>query len=413
MNKLTVSLLILLAGVALGAALMFFAYPGDLGSGSGDSAGSGDAGEQAPLYWVAPMDPDYQRDKPGKSPMGMDLIPVYADKGSDEGAGPGTVRISPDVINNLGVRTAKVVRAPLHNKIKTVGYVQYDEDRLVHIHARVEGWVETLYVKASGDTVVKGKPLYALYAPALVNAQEELVLALNRGNSRLTRAAEERLRALQLPERLIRELKKTKKVKQTVTFYAPISGVVDKLSIRPGFFVKPDKTLMVIGSLDEVWVEAEVFERQAPLVRAGMPVTMSLNYLPGKTWQGKVDYVYPTLDPETRTVKVRLRFANIDGALKPNMFAQVVIHVESVETSLLVPREALIRTGNSARVVLVVGDGRFKAVDVVVGNFDEQYAEILQGVEEGDGVVTSAQFLIDSESSKSSDFKRMNHGDQE
>lgn len=413
MNKLTVSLLILLAGVALGAALMFFAYPGDLGSGSGDSAGSGDAGEQAPLYWVAPMDPDYQRDKPGKSPMGMDLIPVYADKVSDEGAGPGTVRISPDVINNLGVRTAKVVRAPLHKEINTVGYVQYDEDRLVHIHARVEGWVETLYVKASGDTVVKGKPLYALYAPALVNAQEELVLALNRGNSRLTRAAEERLRALQLPERLIRELKKTKKVKQTVTFYAPISGVVDKLSIRPGFFVKPDKTLMVIGSLDEVWVEAEVFERQAPLVRAGMPVTMSLNYLPGKTWQGKVDYVYPTLDPETRTVKVRLRFANIEGALKPNMFAQVVIHVESVETSLLVPREALIRTGNSARVVLAMGDGRFKSVDVVVGNFDEQYAEILQGVEEGDGVVTSAQFLIDSESSKSSDFKRMNHGDQE
>ena len=414
MNKLTTSLVALLAGVVLGGALMFFAYSaGDPGSIRGGSADRGESGEQEPLYWVAPMDPNYKRDKPGKSPMGMDLIPVYADSGTAEDAGPGTVRISPDVVNNLGVRTARVERAPLHSEIKTVGYVQYDEDRLVHIHARVEGWVEILYVKASGDQVVKGEPLYALYSPALVNAQEELVLALNRGNSRLIRAAEERLRALQLPERRIRGLKKNSKVKQTVTFYAPISGVVDNLNIRPGFFVKPDKTLMVIGSLDEVWVEAEVFERQASIVQTGMPVTMSLDYLPGKTWQGKVDYVYPTLDPKTRTIKVRLRFANADGEFKPNMFAQVTIHALSEEEVLLVPREAVIRTGNSDRIVLAMGDGRFKSINVTVGNFDEQHAEILQGVEEGELIVTSAQFLIDSESSKTSDFKRMNHGDQE
>jgi Cu(I)/Ag(I) efflux system membrane fusion protein len=188
--------------------------------------------------------------------------------------------------------------------------------------------------------------------------------------------------------------------------------VVDNLNIRPGFFVKPDKTLMVIGSLDEVWVEAEVFERQAPLVKTGMPVTMTLNYLPGKTWQGKVDYIYPTLDAKTRTIKVRLRFANAERELKPNMFAQVAIHAQSVKEALLVPREALIRTGNSDRVVLAMGEGRFKSINVTVGRFDNQHAEILLGVEEGESVVTSAQFLIDSESSKSSDFKRMHHGEE-
>jgi Cu(I)/Ag(I) efflux system membrane fusion protein len=401
-NNLAKTIALLIVGAALGAVFAWQYYQLSVGVNTGSS-------EPNPLYWVAPMDPNYRRDQPGKSPMGMELLPVYEDKIAGDDASPGTVRISPEVINNLGVRTAKVIRAPLHSEIRTVGYVQYDEDRLHHIHARIEGWVETLYVKASGDPVKKGQMLYALYSPALVNAQEELVLALERNNQRLTQAAEQRLRALQLPNRVISELKKTRKVGQTVTFYAPMDGVVDNLNIRPGFFVKPDKTLMVIGSLDEVWVDAEVFERQAPLVAAGMPVTMTLNYLPGKTWRGTVDYVYPTLDAKTRTIKVRLRFANAGHELKPNMFAQVAIHADSEEQALVVPKEALIRTGSSDRVVLALGDGRFKSIDVQPGRFDDQHAEILQGLREGDTVVTSAQFLIDSESSKSSDFKRMHH----
>ena len=409
MNKLITSLLLVLVGVALGVALVLFAYQG--GAGSADTAANSGKSEAVPLYWVAPMDPKYRRDQPGQSPMGMDLVPVFADQQVGEREGPGTVRISPDVVSNLGVRTARVTRAPLHSEIKTVGYVQYDEDRLVHIHSRIEGWIEKLYVQASGDPVVKGQALYALYSPVLVNAQEELVLALNRNNSVLIRAAEQRLLALQVPRRVIANIKKVRKVSQSVTFYAPVEGVVDNLNIRPGFFVKPDKTLMVIGSLDEAWVEAEVFERQSPLVKAGMPVTMTLNYLPGKTWRGKVDYVYPTVDAKTRTIKVRLRFANAERELKPNMFAQVAIHAQSEEQTLLVPREALIRTGNSDRVVLALGEGRFKSIDVTVGRFDNQSAEILVGLEKGDSVVTSAQFLIDSESSKSSDFMRMHHAD--
>ncbi|RDH43351.1 efflux RND transporter periplasmic adaptor subunit [Zooshikella ganghwensis] len=368
--------------------------------------------EKKPLYWVAPMDPNYRRDKPGKSPMGMDLIPVYKEDQSDQDAGPGTIKIAPNVVNNLGVRTAKVTRQPLTASITTVGYIQYDQDRLIHIHPRVEGWVETLYVKAQGNTVQKGDPLYAIYSPALVNAQEEFLLALQRNNQQLINAAIDRLKALQLPTTTIEKLRKTRQVQQTVTFFAPQSGVVDNLNIREGFFVKPGMTLMALGSLKEVWVEAEVFERQAALVKPDMAVTMSLDYLPGKTWQGKVDYIYPTLDAKTRTVKVRLRFANPNKVLKPNMFAQVVIHADSTEQRLLVPREAIIRTGRQDRVVLALGDGQFKSIAITMGKMNEHYVEVINGLKEGDSIVTSAQFLLDSESSKNSDFQRMSSTDQ-
>jgi len=367
--------------------------------------------ENKPLYWVAPMDANYRRDKPGLSPMGMDLVPVYADGASSSDSGPGTIKVSPDVVNNLGVRTGKATVRELHLEIKTVGYVKYDEDQLVHIHPRVEGWIEILYIKALGDPVTKGEPLYSLYSPELVNAQEELLLALGRKNKRLVRAAEDRLTALQLPKSAIENIKNTRKVAQTITFYAPQSGVVENLKIREGFFVKPGTKIMSIGALSEVWVEAEVFERQANQVKKGTSVTMTLDYLPGREWVGKVDYIYPTLDVKTRTVKVRLRFDNQDLMLKPNMFAQVIIHAKGSE-ALLIPTEALIRTGSQDRVVLALGEGQFKSVAVKVGRFDDKSVEIISGLVEEDAIVTSAQFLLDSESSKSSDFKRMYHDEQ-
>ena len=365
--------------------------------------------EKKPIYWVAPMDANYKRDKPGKSPMGMDLVPVYDDDGKGPDEGPGTIRISADVVNNLGVRTTTARYKALHTKISTVGYVTYNEDKLVHIHPRVQGWVEKLYVKATGDPVVKNQPLYDIYSPELVNAQKELLLALDRKNSRLITASENRLSALQLPKSAIETLKKTKKVQQNITFYSPQNGVVENLNIREGFFVKPGSTLMAIGDLSDVWVEAEVFERQAGQVKNSTPVTMTLDYLPGKTWEGQVDYIYPTLDAKTRTVKVRLRFNNEEGEFKPNMFAQIAIHATGDEQALLIPKEALIRTGNQDRVVLALGEGSFKSVEVSVGRYDSESVEILKGLSEGEKVVSSAQFLLDSESSKSSDFKRMNH----
>lgn len=378
------------------------------GPGGGSETGA-DADGRKVLYWVAPMDPNYRRDEPGQSPMGMDLIPVYADEGGASGpdGGPGTIRIAPEVVNNLGVRTAEARLLPWQSTIRTVGYVNYDEDRLVHIHPRVAGWVETLYVKAAGDPVEQGQPLYSLYSPELVNAQEEFLLALGRDNRQLIEAASARLRALKMSDDFIEQLRRRRKAVQTVTFHAVQGGVVDQLAIREGFYVQPGTNLMTIGQLDEVWVEAEVFERQAASVRAGLPVTMRLDYLPGRRWRGEVDYVYPSLDAELRTVRVRLRFANEDGVLKPNMFAEVVIHGAAGEEALTVPREAVIRTGNQDRVVLALGEGRFKSVTVDLGRVDEESAEILSGIEPGDTVVSSAQFLLDSESSKTSDFQRL------
>ncbi len=354
-----------------------------------------------PLYWQAPMDANYRRDEPGLSPMGMELVPVYAEqtKGS-----AGAVTISPEVENNLGVRTAAVQFKPFNMAINTVGYVGFDEDRLIHIHPRVEGWLEKLYVKSEGESVQAGQPLYAMYSPKLVSAQEEFVLALQRGNQRLIRAGEERLQTLQVAQAQIDALKKTRLPTKTIIVYSPQEGVIANLGVREGMFVKPGTALMSVGALDEVWVTAEVFERQAGALAVGNAVTMSLDYLPGEEWQGQVDYIYPILDNETRTVRVRLRFANMGGLLKPNMFAQVIIHSGESTPTLQVPRQALIRTGSQNRVVLALGEGRFKSVAVTLGRIGRGEAEILKGIEEGDKVVTSAHFLLDSESSIESDF---------
>jgi len=395
----------------LGAVVSTF-FVDNNGSSANTTSSSAEPAKKKPLYWVAPMNPDYKRDKPGKSPMGMELIPYYGDSGKGPDAGKGTIRVNPDVINNLGVRTASAQMKNLHSQIDTVGFITYDEDKLVHIHPRVQGWIEKLYVKAVGDPVKKNQPLYDIYSPELVNAQEELLLALDRKNKRLITAAENRLVALQVPKKAVEHLIKTKKVQQTVTFYAPQNGVVENLKIREGFFVKPGSTIMSIGDLSEVWLVAEVFERQAAEVKNGTTVTMTLDYLPGKTYRGQVDYVYPTLDAKTRTVKVRLRFNNDKGEFKPNMFAQVAIHTNG-DTALLIPKESLIRTGSQDRVVLALGQGSFKSIEVKVGRFDRDSVEILSGLDEGEKVVSSAQFLLDSESSKTSDFKRMNHSDSQ
>lgn len=398
-------------GAIVGSLLTIMIYSFVLDTPSGVDGEEG--GERKPLYWVAPMDANYRRDEPGLSPMGMELVPVYeegASGGPDEG--PGTIRISPDVVNNLGVRTATAQRKAMSSTIKTVGYVGYDEDELIHIHPRVEGWIEQLHVKATGDPVEAGQPLYEIYSPTLVNAQEEMVVALGRGNQQLIQASEDRLRSLQLPNETIAVLKETKQIQQTVTFYAPQSGVVDNLNIRQGFFVKPGTTMMSIGNLDQVWVEAEIFERQAAYVEEGAPASMTVDYLPGESWQGKVDYVQPSLDAMTRTMKVRLRFDNENGALKPNMFTQVELNPDNDTESLIVPKDAVIRTGDNDRVVLALDEGSFKSIAVDLGRVDDQFVEILSGIDAGERVVVSAQFLIDSESSKASDFKRMNHGDQ-
>lgn len=404
MNTFSKTLLGVTVGVLLGASGVWF-----LTGQEGENTTTADQPRQ-PLYWVAPMDPNYQRDQPGKSPMGMDLIPVYEDGSDDEAVG--TIKISPAVINNLGVRTATVKTGRLQPLVRTVGYAQYDENRLVHISPRVEGWIEKLYIKAAGDPVKQGEPLYALYSPTLVNAQEELLLTLKRDNPELTKAAVERLLALQVPQADIDRLLKTSKVSQTITIVAPQSGVLDNLSVREGMFVKPSLNLMSIGQLEHIWIIGEVFERQASLVRKGDKVRMRLDYLPGKEWLGQVDYIYPSLNTKTRTAQVRVHFDNPDAFLKPGMFAQLEIETSPRDEALLISREALIRTGDQARVVLALGEGKFKSVAVKVGYIGENQVEILSGLNNNERIVTSAQFLIDSESSVTSDFKRMTEHQQ-
>ena len=402
MKTVTKSLISLAVGFAVGAGAIGYVMQ----STEVSDRSSGNA-EKEPLYWVAPMDPNYRRDKPGKSPMGMDLIPYYGDDA--EGSSPGTVRIDPDVINNLGVTTATVTSSRLNLDIETVGYVQFDEDRVLTVSPRVEGWIESLFVKAVGNSVKAGQPLYNIYSPEMVNAQEELVLASQRGKQVLLDAAEERLRALKVSESEIKKLKETRKIQRTITVKAKQSGVLDRLTVREGAFVTPSMNLMTIAQLDKIWVIAEVFERQLNQVEVGNDVQMNLEYAPGKEWQGKVDYVYPSLNPKTRTGQVRIHFDNPDGFLKPGMFANLNINAGLGDKNLIIPKEALIRMGDSNRVVLALGDGKFKSVNVDVGRLGSSRVEILSGLMAGDDIVTSAQFLIDSESSKSSDFKRMQH----
>jgi len=398
----------IIIGIFIGG-IITFGVTNFIAPSSHDQSVSTMSDEKKPLYWVAPMDANYRKDKAGKSPMGMDLVPVYDDGGKGPDEGPGTIRISPNVINNLGVRTVAATYRTLHSQINTVGFVTYDEDQLVHIHPRVQGWIEKLYVNAVGDTVEKNQALYDIYSPELVNAQEELLLALASKNKRLLVAAQNRLKALKFSLANINKLKKDKKVQQFVTFYAPQRGIVKQLDIREGFYVKPETMMLSIADLSQVWVKADIFERDVAQVSMGDMVSMSLDYLPNKLWQGSIEHVHPMINPKTRTATVRIRFDNENGELKPNMFAQISIDTSAGEQALLIPKEALIRTGNQNRVVLALGEGSFKSVEVAVGRYDSESVEILQGLSEGEKVVSSAQFLLDSESSKSSDFKRMNY----
>jgi Cu(I)/Ag(I) efflux system membrane fusion protein len=214
---------------------------------------------------------------------------------------------------------------------------------------------------------------------------------------------------LQVPPSDISRLKTSGKVSQTITIKAPQSGVLDNLNTREGMFVKPGMEMMSIGQLEHIWVIGEVFARQAASVRIGDVVRMRLDYLPGREWSGRVDYIYPSLNTKTRTAQVRVHFGNPDRYLKPGMFAQIGIATKPSAEALVIPREALIRTGSQSRVVLAKGEGRFKSIAVKVGRIGESQVEILSGLEAGDRIVISAQFLIDSESSKTSDFRRMDH----
>ncbi|WP_281645207.1 efflux RND transporter periplasmic adaptor subunit [Parendozoicomonas sp. Alg238-R29] len=397
MNKLTLTLLASTVAFAAGVSVQNF-------MGSQNPAESAGSGEKEPMYWVAPMDPNYRRDQPGKSPMGMDLVPVYEEtSGAEDPAG--TVTVSPAVKNSLGVRSEVVNKSLLIPEVRTVGVIGYNEDSIFQVNSRVEGWVENLQMSSNGEFVKAGSRLFDLYSPALVNAQEELVSALRSNRQGLITASRKRLASLDVPEAVIERIVKRGKVERTLAFYAPKDGYVSRLNTREGGYINPSKTIIELAGLDSVWIVADVFERQSQLIRSGQKATMTVEYLPGRKWQGVVDYIYPELNPKTRSLRVRLRFDNPGAELKPNMYSRVAINTGTFE-ALNIPAEALIQTGQQNRVVKDLGDGKFRSVRVQTGRTVADRVEILRGLAEGDKVVTSAQFLIDSESSVSADLTR-------
>ncbi|PHQ79882.1 MAG: efflux transporter periplasmic adaptor subunit [Coxiella sp. (in: Bacteria)] len=355
-----------------------------------------------PLYWVAPMNPKYRRNKPGKSPMGMDLVPVYTQSMQE-----GTIRIASAVENNLGVRTAIVKKQNVPIQIRTVGYVQPNERSLQTISVYTKGWIKNLKVSAAGDPVTKGQLLFKIYSPSLVSAQEEYLLALKNNNSLITKAGRQKLVTLGMTKKDIKVLMVTRQVKQNIPVYAPQSGYVTKLKVREGTYVMPGTPILSIANLATVWVIAEVYERQSNLLKIGQSAQARFSSLPGNAVVGKVAYIYPELNIKTRTVRVRLIFTNFEKKLKPGMYANVTINAGAGKTVIAIPKEALIQLGDSNRVVLSLGNGKFKPVTVKIGRQNQDWVQISQGLKPGDRVVTSAQFLLDSESSLKSGLSRM------
>jgi Cu(I)/Ag(I) efflux system membrane fusion protein/cobalt-zinc-cadmium efflux system membrane fusion protein len=363
-------------------------------------------------YYVAPMDPTYIRDEPGKSPMGMDLVPVYEDEG-EEKEPASTIRIDPVTIQNMGVRLGRVERRPLVKDIRTVGFIEYDETKIFTVNTKFNGWIEKLYVDFVGDEVKKGQPLFDIYSPDLVTAQEEYLLALENyrklSNSaydrvresaeRLLRASRTRLRYWDLTDKQIEKIDNSGSTRKTLTVYSPASGVVTQKNAFEGHYVKAGEHQYTIADLSTVWVDVDIYEYELPWVRKGMEAEMALAYLPGNRLNGKVLFIYPYLNAKTRTAKIRLQFSNPDYQLKPGMYADIYLKASLGDDALVVPKEAVIFSGVRRLVYIALGDGRFRPREIELGvEVNQNEYQVLSGLEEGEQIVLSAQFMMDSES---------------
>jgi Cu(I)/Ag(I) efflux system membrane fusion protein len=362
------------------------------------------------------MDPSIRSDKPAKNSMGMDFVPVYEDEtGRSSGpavSGRAVVSLTPERRSLLGVRSEEVRQMRIEKSLRAVGRVTADERRLAHVHTKFEGYVEHLYVDFTGMLVKKGDPLLSIYSPDLVATQQEYLLALRAqrqlGNSQLPsvaqgaasllEAARERLRLWDIREADIEALERTGTVRRTLDLYAEVTGYVIQKNVVQGMRVMPTDTLFDLADLSRVWVMADVYEADLPTMRLGMPADVTLSYLPGKTWRGSVTNIAPTVEEKTRTIKVRVEVDNQDGALKPDMFADVQLRSD-MGAGLVVPDGAIIDTGDRKLVFLDRPDGAIEPREVEVGVRIPEGYQVLRGLAQGDRVVTAANFLPDSESS--------------
>jgi Cu(I)/Ag(I) efflux system membrane fusion protein len=363
------------------------------------------------LYWQDPMVPGQKFDKPGKSPfMDMDLVPVYADEASDAGA----VSISPRLAQSFGVRTAIAQPGGLASGFTAVGAIAVDERTIVGVQSRVEGFVERLHVRATFDNVRQGQPIADLFVADWVAAQEELI-ALNRsmqpGARELADAARNRLRLLAMPDSEIARVEREGRTSGRVTVTAPASGIVWEIGARDGMRVMPGENLVRIAGLGSVWLIAEVPEAQAGQLALGAQVEARAAAFPDRQFKGTVQALLPEVNMTTRTVRARIVLANPQGALKPGMFVTATFKGAESQAAVLVPAEAVIRTGKRDVVIIAKGEGKFSPVEVAVGRESGDMVEIVKGVAAGDRVVTSSQFLIDSEASLRGVLQRMNEAE--
>ena len=366
-------------------------------------------GERKIKYWVAPMDPTFIRDEPGKSPMGMDLVPVY----EDQAATGSIISVDPVTSQNMGVRMALVTRKDLSRTIRTVGLIGYEEPKQFSINSKIDGWVERLHVNETGQVVKKGAPLLEIYSPALVSAQEEFLLARNNnitlaespfpaiadGAKRLQDASRRRLKLWDISDRQIARLEKTGEVMNSLTLYAPYDGIVTMKMVREGQFIKGGMELLTISDISKVWVYADIYEYEMPWVKVGQKARIILPYVGSEPIESTVSYIYPFVEPKTRTVKARFDIDNPDFVFKPDMYVNVRLESEPVADALTIPVEAVLHSGEKQTVFVALGDGKFEPRQVKTGmQNDDGDIEIVQGLLEGEHVVTSAQFMLDSES---------------
>jgi Cu(I)/Ag(I) efflux system membrane fusion protein len=361
------------------------------------------------LYWHDPMVPGQKFDKPGKSPfMDMQLVPVYADEGVDEG----TVRVSPRLAQNFGVRTVEAREGSLATGFTAVGAIAVDERTLTGVQSRVQGFVERLHVRATFDGVRAGQPIADLFVPEWVAAQEEY-LALQGssqpGVAALAQAARARMKLLGMPDAEIARVEREGRTSGRVTVTAPQGGIVWEIGARDGMAVMPGTNLVRIAGLGSVWLIAEVPEAQASEISIGMPVEVRTTAYPDRLFKGRIEALLPEVNVATRTVRARVVLSNPGGALKPGMFANATFRGAAAKPAVLVPSEAVIRTGKRNVVIVAAGEGRFAPVEVEVGREAGDQTEITKGLAAGQRVVTSGQFMIDSEASLKGVLARMNN----
>lgn len=392
-----------------------------------DDAAAGTPGgatkERKIMFWYDAMNPTHRYDKPGKAPDGMDLVPKYADEdNSSSETAPGTVKIDPTRQQLIGVRTVTVERESLARTVHTTGQLTADEQKIAHIHLKVSGWTEQVYVDYIGQLIKKGQPLFTLYSPDLVSTEEEYLIAkrgqkylgsspfpdVAQGSESLLKSSRERLKLWDISDEQIKKLDESGEVSRTLTFYSPVNGFVMDRKAFPNTAINPEMELYTVADLTDIWVNADVYEYEVPYVRVGQKATMQLSYYPGKTYRGRVTFIYPTVDPIARTVKVRLEFPNPKFDLKPQMFADIQLNID-YGTHIVVPQEAVLDSGNTQTVFVAHEGGYFEPRAVKLGPKLDGKAVILSGLKLGETIVASGNFLIDSESRLESATSEMKH----